>query len=73
MKSIESISFLAMKPTVRQVELALGVKAEDWDCIDPEELIDVIYHLSVEADNPSSDQSNVHVLQPPKLPSKGGH
>lgn len=66
-----SFSFLAMKPTVHQVELALGVKADDWDCVAPEELIDTIYRLSVEEDNPLSDQSNVHPLKSPKLPGKG--
>jgi hypothetical protein len=59
-----------MKPTVSQVEDALGVKAEDWDCVDPEELIDVIYRLSLEAGDAPSRQNNVHHLQDPKLPGK---
>lgn len=60
-----------MKPTVHQVELALGVKAEDWDCVAPEELVETIYRLSVDADKPLSDQFNVHPLQTPKFPSNG--
>jgi hypothetical protein len=62
-----------MKPTLRQVELALGVKAEDWDCVDPEELINTIYQLSVEEGTPVPDKSNVHPLQVPKIPGKGGN
>jgi hypothetical protein len=61
----------AMKPTIRQVEEALGVKAQDWDCVDPKELIDVIYRLSIEADNTVSKQSNnVHLLPGQKLTGK---
>ncbi|MEC4717890.1 hypothetical protein RY831_01890 [Noviherbaspirillum sp. CPCC 100848] len=59
-----------MKPTIRQVEEALGVKSEDWDCVDPEELIDVIYRLSTEAGDVSSEQTNVHPLQGSHLPGK---
>lgn len=62
-----------IKPTVRQVEEALGVKAEDWDCVDPEELIETIYHLSVEADDTSSNPkpTNIHPLRGPKAPGNG--
>lgn len=64
-------SLFAMKPTIPQVEQALGVKAEDWDCVDPEELVDTIYRLSTEAGNAPADKSNVHALQDSKLKGKG--
>jgi len=61
---------MPMKPTVSQVEESLGVKAEDWDCVSPEELIDAIYRLSIEPDDTSShqEQTNVHPLRKPKSP-----
>lgn len=59
-----------MKPTVSEVEEALGVKSEDWDCVDPEELIDTIYRLSSKTDDAISKQTNIHPLQYPKLPGK---
>ncbi|WP_151636154.1 hypothetical protein [Noviherbaspirillum aerium] len=62
-----------MKPTICQVEEALGVKAEDWDCVDPEELIEAIYHLSVETEDTFSNpkRTNVHSLRELKVPGNG--
>lgn len=63
-----------IKPTVRQVEEALGVKAEDWDCVDPEELIETIYNLSIADDIPSIPKpTNVHPLREPKVPGNENH
>lgn len=59
-----------MKPTLQQVEEALGVKSADWDCVDPQELIDVIYRLSSETGEASSGQTNVHPLKDSQLPGK---
>lgn len=35
------------KPTVREVELSLGVNKDMWDAVDPEDLIEAIYNLSI--------------------------
>lgn len=59
-----------MKPTIPQVEEALGVKAEDWDCVDPEKLIDAIYELSVTITNSPPNQNNLHHLRRVQLPGK---
>lgn len=59
-----------MKPTIKQVEEALGVKAEDWDCVDPQELIDVIYRLSIELQASSSDSANICDMQHKKAATR---